>query len=668
MCGIAGYVCHDGLPDAYRRLGRRMVSTLRHRGPDDLDDVHDRYATLGHARLSIVDLDAGRQPLTNETGSLHLIANGEIYNYRTLREDLIARGHRFRTNSDCEVILHLYEEHGMDFVGYLNGMFAIALWDAAQRKLILVRDRLGIKPLYYSARGREIRFGSELKAILADPRVSAEIDAEAIVDYLTFGHVPAPRSIYRQIRKLEPGHMLIATEAGAALHRYWEMPTDRDGVEEDWDQDATRLHRMSEAFEALLEDAVRLRLMADVPLGAFLSGGVDSTAVVAAMTRAHAGSVLTHTVGFNDAGFDERDPARTVARLLGTDHRELSVTPDAVGTAQLLAKHFDEPFADSSAIPTYYLSKAARERVTVALAGDGGDEMLAGYRRYRFDMAEHQMRTLAPSWLRRSTCGVAGWLYPKADWLPRPLRAKRTLQNIACDDVTGHMRSVAIQAGTLPDQWLHSDRREGLREYDPFLHARTLFARYPSQHLLNRLLYLDMKTLMVDDILTKVDRMSMAVGLEVRVPLLDHRIVELASRMPPTLKLDGSVGKVVLRKALGRRLNDEIARRPKRGFDVPMDPWFRGPLREMANDLLGCRSSWHREWIRPEVAESLLNAHQKGTGQHGHELWTLLSLELWARTVKDRATDASQPVSSTDRITTPAEQSADRHEPVTAGR
>lgn len=633
MCGIAGLVNFQGLPPEHRALGRAMASTLRHRGPDDLHHYGDAYASLGHARLSIVDLDTGRQPIANEDGTLQVICNGEIYNHRALRDELIGRGHRFRTQSDTEVILHLYEQRGLDFVHALNGMFAIALWDARRRRLILVRDRLGIKPLYYRAFGHAISFGSELKALLAVPDTGRIIDPCALADYLTYGHVPAPRTIFQQIHKLEPACLLVASEAGQVLHRYWEMPAHQISQEgSEWACDAAADRRWCEAFESLLEDAVRLRLMADVPLGAFLSGGVDSSAIVTAMTRTARGSVLTHTVGFTEDGFDERPAARALAHRLGTDHREVQITPDAAGVAQLLAERFDEPFADSSAIPMYYLAKAARRRVTVALAGDGADEMLAGYRRYRFDLAEHRLRAVAPRWLRRSTLGVAGWLYPKADWLPRPLRAKRTLENIACDDVTGHLRSVTIGAGMLPERWLRHDLHEALGDYDPFERPRTLYARSGAAPLLNRLLQLDMQTLMADDILTKVDRMSMAVGLEVRVPLLDHRLVELASRMPPHLKLHGRTGKIVLRRALAGWIGEDFSHRPKKGFDVPMDAWFRGPLREMAHDLLASSASGIREWIRPEVVPRLLSEHERRIGHHGHALWTLLSLEMWART------------------------------------
>lgn len=629
MCGIAGLVHFSGLAPHERDAGAAMARTLRHRGPDGHGAFCDGRISLGHARLSIIDPDGGHQPVGNEDGSVQVVFNGEIYNHRELAAELRARGHRLRSRCDCEVIPHLYEQYGDAFVDQLNGMFAIGLWDGCRRRLLLVRDRMGIKPLYWSEQGDRVAFGSELKAVLAAGHVSREVDACALVDYLTFGHVPAPRTIFRAVRKLEPGCMAVCTGQGVAVRRYWDIPFADDPLadvltrrqEEDW----------IEAFSGLLEDAAALRRVADVPVGTFLSGGVDSAAVTAAMCRGTEDPVLTHTVGFDESGYDERDGAGAVARRLGTDHHEVLVRADAAWAVETLTRHFDEPFADSSAVPTFYLSRVARERVKVALAGDGGDELLAGYRRYRFDLAERRCRAAAPPWLRRCTAGVAGWLYPRGDWMPRPLRAKRTLQNIACDDATGHLRSVAIDAGTLPARLLAPEVLTEVSDYDAFTGGREWFARCPSRRPLNRLLYMDLKTLLPDDMLTKVDRASMAVGLEVRVPLLDHRLVSLAARMPPMMKLRRGVGKYVLRRTAARWLGEEIAHRPKKGFDVPIDAWFRGPLRTMSGDLLLTSDAVSRAWIEPAAVANLWNAHQQGRRSNGHVLWTLLSLELWAR-------------------------------------
>lgn len=639
MCGIAGMVRFTGLAAHERDIGARMAATLRHRGPDASGHYSDTHASLGHRRLSIIDLDGGRQPMANESGTIHVVFNGEIYNHNGLRERLQSQGHRFRTRCDTEVIAHAYESYGETFVDHLIGMFAIALWDSGKRRLLLVRDRMGIKPLYYHRDDERVVFGSELKAVLAAGGIDRRIDHAALNDYLTFGHVPAPRTVFRGVHKLEPGHMLRVTATGASLRQWWDIPIDTDDAAaspaSESSDDAWR-----EAFAELLETSVQDRLMSDVPLGAFLSGGVDSSSIVAAMCRRATGPVLTQTVGFDEEDHDERAHARSFAVMLGTDHHEVMVRPDAAQVATELVRRFDEPFADSSAVPTLLLSRAAREHVTVALSGDGGDEMLAGYRRYRFDLAEAALRSLCPAWLRRPTAGVAGWLYPKAAWLPRPLRARQTLQNLACDDITAHLKSVSLYGGTLPRLLLRREFHGVMNDCDPYMRGRELFARYVSPHLLNRLLYVDMKTLMVDDILTKVDRASMAVGLEVRVPLLDHRIVELAARMPPRLKLHDGKGKCVLRATLADWVGEEPARRPKKGFDVPVDAWFRGPLRDMVEDLLLSSRAGCHEWIDPRAMRRAMDDHVRGVRANGPLLWTLLMLEMWSRT---RAGDDNQP-------------------------
>ncbi len=624
MCGIAGLVRFSGLRPHETHLGRRMAATLRHRGPDETGSFTDACASLGHARLSIIDVHTGRQPMANETGRIQVVFNGEIYNHRQLATGLRDRGHTLTTHCDTEVIAHLYEEHGDAFVHQLNGMFAIALWDAGARRLLLVRDRMGVKPLYWHSDGRRIVFGSELKAVLAAGDIDRQIDPLAMIDYLTFGHVPAPRTIFKNVCKLEPGCLVACTAAGARVQQYWDIPF-ADELAPMAEESAV------ESFATLLDEAVGMRLESDVPLGAFLSGGVDSAAVVAAMCRHASGPVLTHTVGFDQTDHDERAAARELAARLGTDHREILVSADAVATADRLVQHFDEPFADPCAVPAYHLARAARSRVTVALAGDGPDEMLAGYRRYRFDLAENAARELAPAWLRRGTLGAAGWLYPKADWLPRPLRAKRTLQNLATDSATAHLRSVAVAAGELPALLCTQELANVTSNYDPFARGRALFNRCPAPDLLNRLLYLDMKTLLADEILTKVDRTSMAVGLEVRVPLLDYRLVELSARLPMGLKLAQGQGKRVLRDAVEGWLGPRAARAPKHGFDVPTDAWFRGPARDALHDALSSKQTLCREWIEPAAIDGLIGRHLSGKSHHGRTLWMLYMLEQWAR-------------------------------------
>jgi len=633
MCGIAGMVRFAGLRPHEMSVGRDMAALLRHRGPDEMGAYADSHASLGHARLSIIDLADGRQPMSNEDGTIQVVFNGEIYNHRELAERLRDHGHVLRTRCDAEVLAHLYEDHGDSFAEHLNGMFAIAIWDSRSRRLVLVRDRLGVKPLYWTDDGRRVAFASELKAVLACGDIEQKIDPLALADYLTFGHVPAPKTIFSGIRKLEPGCFAVCTASSTSVRRWWDIPFDDTDFGTP-DEQARR--QWTDEFASLLEDAVAIRLMSDVPLGAFLSGGVDSSAVVAAMRRCSGDPPLTHTVGFDEPYCDEREAAREVANRLDTDHREVMVCSDAAAAAERLARHFDEPFADSCAVPMLRLSEITRQRVTVALSGDGGDEMLAGYRRYRFDLAEASARAMCPSWLRQSMAGVAGRLYPKADWLPRPLRAKATLCNLACDDITAHLRSTSLAAGMLPDLLLRPEARSRVVGYDPFARGRDLFARCSSP-LLNRLLYVDMKTLMVDDILTKVDRASMAVGLEVRTPLLDYRLVELSAQMPTWLKLDGRRDKVVLRDTVQRWLGPHVAGRRKKGFDVPVNEWFRGPLRAMADDLLTFREAVCSEWIDQAVVRDLIHRHQNGISANGHILWTLLSLELWARQYAQRS-------------------------------
>ncbi len=625
MCGIAGLVRFDGLTPAERGVGARMARTLRHRGPDGLGAYEDACASLGHTRLSILDLDHGHQPMANEDGTVWVTFNGEIHNHLELAEELRAGGHVLRTRCDTEVLVHLYEDHGEAFVERLNGMFAAALWDVRRHRLVLIRDRLGIKPLYWHDDGRRIVFGSELKALLVPGDLSREVCPAALQDFLTFGHVQSPRTIYRGVRQLEPGELLCRTAGGACRRHYWDLAPGQPASEGSAAEESRRIDRFGE----LLEDAVGLRMIADVPLGVFLSGGVDSAAVTAAMCRRADGPVLTRTVGFDETDHDERRAAADLAGRLGTDHREIVVRADAAGALEVLAGCFDEPFADPCAVPMYHLAAAARQSVTVALSGDGGDELLAGYRRYRFDLAESRLRRVLPGWLR-STAGGVGRCWPSGGRLPRALRAGRTLENLARDDITAHLRSAAILGGILPEAVLRPEwRRAGAA--DPWEKGRACFGRAAGATLLNRLLYVDIKTLMVDGILTKVDRASMAVGLEVRPPLLDHRLVELCAGMPDDLKLRRGRGKILLRRLLARWLGESVAARPKRGFDVPVDAWLRGPLRPMVGDLLLAADARCREWLEPRAVARLAGEHARGRRSYGLPLWALLNLELWAR-------------------------------------
>jgi len=599
-----------------------MMDTLRHRGPDESGMWVEPRAALGHRRLSIIDLSDGKQPLSNEDGSVWITYNGEVYNFQELREQLVAKGHSFRTRTDTEVIVHLFEEEGIACVDRLRGMFAFAIWDARCGTMYLVRDRLGIKPLYYTVQDGRLIFGSEIKAILAHGDVPRAVREDALSDYLTFLYVPAPKTMFRGISKLEPGHWLRFDSRGAVQNQYWDL---RAG--EPFDLDRPRLEE--QLVEELLE-SVRLRLVSDVPLGAFLSGGVDSSSVVAMMRRAGQDPLLTVNVGFEESRYDESRFARRVAERYRTEHYEEVVRPQAASVVERLAWHYDEPFADYSSIPTYYVSQAARRHVTVALSGDGGDENFAGYRRYRFDLMERRVRRMLPSPVRRWLVGPLAQLYPKADWLPRPLRAKSTLGNLAVDPATAYCRSVGFLSDEDKCRFHTGDLVRSLGGYRSSEIIRDTMAR-AGRNGLSQLLYTDLKTYLVDDILTKVDRASMAVSLEVRVPLLDHIFVEFASRVPDGMKIEGRQGKSILKSAMRSHLDDGTLYRAKQGFTPPLIEWLRGPLKEMAGDLLLAPQAVYADYIEPSVVRKSWQAHQSGMRNMAPLLWAVMSFELWAR-------------------------------------
>ncbi|MBN2492759.1 MAG: asparagine synthase (glutamine-hydrolyzing) [Planctomycetes bacterium] len=624
MCGIAGYL--DGGAPTPRGVLAAMTATLVHRGPDGEGTLEGDGVGLGHRRLSIVDLAGGAQPMANEDGSVAVVFNGEIYNHLELRRELEARGHVFRTRADTEVLVHLYEERGERLVEALNGIFAFAIWDRKARRLLLARDHLGVKPLYYALCGERLIFGSELKAVIAHPGVPRRLDPTALSDYLSFLYVPAPKSIYRDIWKLPPAHTLVVDRAGLAAsarpvpRRYWEA---RFAPEPGAAEPAAR-----EALRAVLTAAVRHQLMADVPLGAFLSGGVDSTAVLRFMRDAGVPAPQATTIGFGVPGFDERARARRVARHLGAEHHERVVTPDALAVVDRLAHHFDEPFADASAVPTWYLSAAARERVTVALSGDGGDETHAGYRRYWFEGLEHRLRRWIPGRPGRAALGLAARLYPKADWLPRPLRARTLLQNLAEPPAHAYYRSVTQmderrKAGLLAPHLL-----KALAGYDPAEDFRAVYERVDAPDPISRAQAVDLVTYLPDDILTKVDRASMAHALEVRVPLLDPEAVAFAGRLPVGLKLRGRCRKYLLKEALRGRVPADVLDGRKQGFEVPLGRWFRRELRPLAESLADRAAI--AAHFRTDAVRRLVREHQIGLADHSVALWTLLVFERWA--------------------------------------
>src|SRR5215469_7238832 len=519
MCGIAGVVFTDPHHPVDRGVLGRMTDVIRHRGPD-ADGFHMGPGVgLGHRRLSIIDLSTGDQPIYNETRSIAIVFNGEIYNFEELVRELEACGHTFVTRSDTETIVHSYEEFGLGFVERLRGMFAFALWDSVRRRLILVRDRAGKKPLYYHADPERLLFASEIKALLRDPSLKRDVSPEALDEYFTFGCIPSPNTVFRDVQQVPAGHMLVWEGGRVRLQEYWDVRFETDGPE--------RPEQALEEFTALFDEAVRMRMVADVPLGAFLSGGIDSSAVVASMARQSGRPVITTSIGFQEASHSELPHARMVAQAVGSDHREVVVKPDAVADLPRLVWHLDQPFADSSCLPTYYVSRAARERVTVALSGDGGDELFAGYqRRYGIHRLENRLRGLIPGWIRRGVLSRLSRIYPRSDRIPRPLRLKLLLSNLGQSFERAYFQDMSMFGDEERRALYAPEFAAQVDEHDPFEAFGRHFERVRDADPLARVLYVDFKTWLANDILVKVDRMSMACSLEVRAPLLDHRIVE----------------------------------------------------------------------------------------------------------------------------------------------
>jgi len=621
MCGIAGIFNFRTLEPVSPRLLKAMTDTLVHRGPDDEGFYVWQEIGLGHRRLSIIDLAAGHQPMMNENGTVWVVFNGEIYNFSELQRYLETKGHRFKTRSDTEVIVHLYEEKGEECFRELRGMFAIAIWDQRKKKLLLARDRVGKKPLFYHYDGAKIVFGSEIKAILQVPGICHDIDLEALSDYFSFLYVPAPKSIFKSIRKVLPGHYLVLSSQGLRETEYWDLSFSEveELTEEDW----------CEKLVDSLQEAVRLRLMSEVPLGAFLSGGVDSSSVVALMQSAIDGPVITSSIGFEEKEFNELPYAGAIATHFATAHHEQIVRPDALAVVDKLSWHYDEPFADSSAVPTYYVSKVAREHVTVAMSGDGGDENFAGYRRYYFDQRENWIRSWLPPGVRQPFFGTLASLYPKADWAPRIFRGKATFQNLARCPVAAYFRSVSGCNPELKLTLLHRDITGQLGDYNSLEVLRGYYDKADTDDLLSRVQYVDIKTYLADDILAKVDRASMAVSLEVRAPILDHKFMELAARIPSSLKLRGMEGKYIFKKALQRCLPEAILYRKKMGFAVPLARWFRGDLKEMAYETIF--NSKQDSVLDRSAVERLWGEHQRGFRDRSTELWAILMFRLWQR-------------------------------------
>lgn len=628
MCGICGIFDLRGERPIQPGRVSAMAERIAHRGPDG----HGTYASpglmLAHHRLAIIDLKGGRQPMVGDDGRLVVVFNGEIYNFRELVEVLEAKGHTFRSHSDTEVILRGWAEWGEGCLERFRGMFAFALWDAGRGELVLARDRLGEKPLYYGVTPDGLLlFGSELPAVVAGLGHEPALDPQAIEDYFAFGYVPDPRTIYQDVHKLPPGHRLLARRDGTlSTAPYWDIHFTAG--------DERPLDTLAGELAERLDQAVRSQLISDVPLGAFLSGGVDSSGVVALMARAAVGPVRTCSIGFRDRAFDESDHARAVAERYHTDHHCETVEVDPCGLIDRLAAVYGEPFADASALPTYLLCQSARRRVTVALSGDGGDEVFAGYRRHAFHWREEQVKGLLPPGPRRALFGALARLYPRLDWAPRFLRAKATFEALATDAVEGYFRAVAVIPTPLRRRLLSGDLRHRLGGYQAVEALRDHAARAGTEDPLARVQYLDLKTWLPGGMLTKVDRASMANGLEVRAPLLDHRLVEWAATLPAGAKIAGLTGKVVLKRALEPLLPRDILYRPKQGFSPPLGRWLREGLGERLSSLAEGSPLAESGLFDRATITSLIASHRAGRADHGRALWALLMFDGFLRAAR----------------------------------
>lgn len=625
MCGIAGIFDTQTTCEIDQALLARMNQTQHHRGPDETGLHAEPGVGLAHKRLSIIDLSSGQQPLFNEDGSIAVVFNGEIYNFIALMTELKNLGHIFHTHSDTEVIVHAWEQWGEACVSRFRGMFAFALHDRKQQILFLARDRMGVKPLFYALLDDgSLIFGSELKVLTAHPNLKRDIDPCAVEEYFAFGYVPEPRTIYRQALKLSPAHTLTIRRGAA-----WPQPKQYWDVTFDGSNPISAENAQQELLERL-RDSIKIRLMSEVQLGAFLSGGVDSSAVVAIMAEQMAEPVNTCSIGFNDPAFNESDFATQVARRYQTHHSLDIVDTDDFGLIDTLAALYDEPYADSSAIPTYRVCQLAKKRVTVALSGDGGDETFAGYRRYRWHMHEENVRNLLPLSLRRPLFGLLGRIYPKADWAPKLFRAKTTFQALARNSVEAYFHSVSFVSDELRERMFSASFKRQLQGYQA-IEVMRRHAKNAPEHPLSAIQYIDYKTYLVGDINTKVDRASMAHSLEVREPLMDHPLIEWAASLPPELKLHGNEGKYVFKKAMEPYLPDEVLYRPKMGFSVPLANWLRGPLREKARTaLLGAQMRDSGLFDMDFLAE-MLAQHRSGLRDYSTPIWTLMMFEAFLR-------------------------------------
>jgi asparagine synthase (glutamine-hydrolysing) len=623
MCGICGVVYSDREQHVDGDALKKMCDVITHRGPDDEGYYINQQVGLGMRRLSIIDLSTGKQPISNEDGQIWIVFNGEIYNHKDIREELESKGHQFKTKTDTEAIVHAYEEYGESCVQKLNGMFAFAIWDHQKNMLFLARDRIGIKPLYYLFDKNRLIFGSEIKSILQAGDIPKRIDLQALDHFLTFEFIPAPLSIFQDIKKLPPGHTLKFQNNTTWVRSYWDVELKSNGKE---------TFQIKKNLRELLQDAVKVRLMSDVPLGAFLSGGVDSSIIVALMAQVMEEPVKTFSIGFEDSTYNELKYARLISEKFKTEHHEFIIKPDAVELADSLVKFLDEPFGDFSIFPTYLVSKMAREYVTVVLSGDGGDELFAGYDSYIADKIAKKYYSRLPRQFRN------GFLTRLLDVVPPSSkkkglinRAKRFVEGMKLPEDLHHTRWMIFLQQAEKEMLYNSDVKSGMREFDPYKFERSYFANvaYNRNDEINKQMYVDLKMYLVDNILVKVDRMSMATSLEARVPFLDHRFVEFAATVPGNYKMQGVKTKVILKQAMEELLPDEVLYRGKEGFSIPIKNWLKKELKPLMIDTLAPEKLRREGFFNPVHVQKLIKQHLDGTENHSHRLWALIIFGRW---------------------------------------
>ncbi|MCX5715330.1 MAG: asparagine synthase (glutamine-hydrolyzing) [Candidatus Omnitrophica bacterium] len=631
MCGICGKVTLNNSSSISEELIRKMCSTLVHRGPDDEGVYISRQLKvgLGHRRLSIIDLStAGHQPMSNEDGTIWIVLNGEIYNFLELRKILEAKGHRFKSHTDTEVVLHLYEEKGIDCLADLRGPFAFAVWDEKKERLFAARDRIGKKPFVYFYKSGTLIFASEIKALLEDPEVPREVNRSAITDYLTYGYTPTPESMFAGIRKLPPACFMIFEKGNIKLGKYWQLDFSKKinlGENEYCDK-----------IKDLLEEATRLRLVSDVPLGVFLSGGMDSSTIVYLMTKINAGKVKTFSIGFDEADYSELKYARIVAKRFNTEHHEYIVKPHAIELLPTLVWHYDEPYADSSALPSYYVAKMTRQEVKVALNGDGGDEDFGGYERFMAARYAELFRKLPPA-IRNTVMGSIPKMIPDSlppnTFLPR---LKRFILMASRQYQERHYNWVSIFRDFEKESLFTDEFKRELNGKNSFAYLNAMFTKYGTADIVDSVMLVDIMTNLLDDLIVKMDIATMANSLEARSPFLDHKVMEFAASIPSGIKIKGIKLKYLLKKSMADILPKEILARQKMGFGIPRDKWFRTELKDYAREILLSPESIRRNYFKESMLRRLLDEHSSGRANHGAHIWSLLNLELWHRIFIDK--------------------------------